>query len=303
MRNWHTRSKIRKLDVFLKFGLQFGNEDGHVAIECKRVDPNDNKLNGRYVTDGVERFATGWYAKHRRRAFMLGYVLALPVDCAIARINARIQGEYGEDAVPKKQPSHQRSLAIFKDAIGLGAIAAHLAMALTTTFRPAHDTTTVHAVGYAVPRLEAGLDWRSRRNLGSRAGSEERVRGGPGGERRMRIHRSRARARPSGWCASRTRGPAPRFTLESHRPPRLGGICRRRGWYVPHGTVRGIRSGRTGGAGHVDSEYHAVGSESVAETVRVQGCTDVELISLEGWVVRQVVLIRGAPGFRAVEGV
>ena len=57
------------------------------------------------------------------------------------------------------------------------------------------------------------------------------------------------------------------------------------------------------GAGHVDSEYHAVGSESVAETARVQGCTDVELISLEGWVVRQVVLIRGAPGFRAVEGV
>ena len=118
------RSKIRKLDVFLKFGLQFGNEDGHVAIERKRVDPNDNKLNGRYVTDGVERFATGWYAKHHRRAFMLGYVLALPVDCVIAHIDAAIQCEYAAvqggydlDAALKKQSPHQHSLAIFENAI------------------------------------------------------------------------------------------------------------------------------------------------------------------------------------------
>ena len=48
---------------------------------------------------------------------MLGYVLALPVDCAIARIDAAIQGEYDLDAALKEQPPHQHSLAIFENAI------------------------------------------------------------------------------------------------------------------------------------------------------------------------------------------
>lgn len=108
---------LRRPDIFLKFIHQFGNEDAHVAIESKRVDPNDKKLNGRYVTDGVDRFATGKYAMHHRWAFMLGYVLELPVGRAIAHIDAGIQGKYGLDAALKKLSPHRHSLAIFENAI------------------------------------------------------------------------------------------------------------------------------------------------------------------------------------------
>lgn len=86
-------------------------------IECKRVDPSDKKLNGRFVTDGVDRFATGKYAKHHRRAFMLGYVLALPVDRVVAHIDAGLQGKYGLDAALKKLSPHRHALAIFENAI------------------------------------------------------------------------------------------------------------------------------------------------------------------------------------------
>lgn len=111
------KAKIRKPDIVLKFFRHFGNEDAYVAIECKRVDPNDNTLNRRYVTKGVDRFATGKYAKHHRWAFMLGYMLALPADRVIAHIDAGIQKKYGLDAALKKHPSHQHSLAIFENAM------------------------------------------------------------------------------------------------------------------------------------------------------------------------------------------
>lgn len=108
---------LRRPDMFLKFIHQFGNEDAYVVIEGKRVAPNDNTLNGRYVTDGVDRFATGTYAKHHRRGFMLGYVLTLPVDRVIAHIDAGIQGRYGLDAALKKLSPHRHSLAIFENTI------------------------------------------------------------------------------------------------------------------------------------------------------------------------------------------
>ena len=49
------------------------------------------------------------------------------------------------------------------------------------------------------------------------------------------------------------------------------------------------------------SEDHAADIESVAGVATVLGCSDDERIGLESCVVRQVVLIRGAPGFRAEE--
>lgn len=54
----------------------------------------------------------------------------------------------------------------------LGAIVVHLAMSLSTTLRPAHDTTTGLAVRDAVPRLETGSDRRPPRILDPMNGSE-----------------------------------------------------------------------------------------------------------------------------------
>ena len=110
-------SVLRKPDIFLKFIHQFGNEDEYVAIECKRVKANDTTLNGRYVAEGVDRFATGKYAKHHRWAFMLGYVLALPVEGVILYIDNRLRERYGPSAVLTKHPPRQHSLAICENAL------------------------------------------------------------------------------------------------------------------------------------------------------------------------------------------
>ena len=50
-----------------------------MAIECKRVKAGDSSLNAKYVSEGVDCFATGQYATGHARGFMLGYVLACPV--------------------------------------------------------------------------------------------------------------------------------------------------------------------------------------------------------------------------------
>ena len=110
-------SALGKPDIFLKFIHQFGNEDEYVVIECKRVKANDTALNGRYVTEGVDRFVTGKYAKHHRWAFMLGYVLALPVEGVISYIDNRIIERYGPSAALTKHPPCQHSLAICENAL------------------------------------------------------------------------------------------------------------------------------------------------------------------------------------------
>ena len=118
-------SALVKPDIFLKFIHQFGNEDEYVAIECKLVKATDTSLNGRYVTDGVDRFATGKYAKHHQRAFMLGYVLALPVESVIAYIDTRIRERYGSGAALQRHAPRQHSLAVCENAliqVGTGQI-------------------------------------------------------------------------------------------------------------------------------------------------------------------------------------
>jgi hypothetical protein len=71
---------LGRIDITLQFLRQFGDEDDYVAIECKRVGAGLNALNARYVSEGVHRFVTGQYSAGHAWAFMLGYVLALPVD-------------------------------------------------------------------------------------------------------------------------------------------------------------------------------------------------------------------------------
>ena len=74
--------------------------------------PGDAKLNGKYVSLGVDRFVTGKYAAGHEWGFMLGYVLALPVQNVIDFIDSRMRQVYGKPAALQPEPVHPQSLAI-----------------------------------------------------------------------------------------------------------------------------------------------------------------------------------------------
>ena len=103
---------LGRVDITFRFRHQFGDENAYVAVECKRVAAGDNGLNGRYVSDGVSRFASGQYSKGHAWAFMLAYVIALPASDVVDFINAKISEAYGVGA--EMQPAGHRpcSLAI-----------------------------------------------------------------------------------------------------------------------------------------------------------------------------------------------
>ncbi len=86
---------LGRIDISLKFLEHFGYEDAYVAVECKRVGAGLSQLNKRYVTEGVARFVSGQYAARHPQAFMMGYVLALPVEKPIESIDRRLRKLYG----------------------------------------------------------------------------------------------------------------------------------------------------------------------------------------------------------------
>lgn len=91
-------SILGRIDITLKFMHQFGIEDAYVAVECKRLSADKSDLSTRYVKEGMARFASGQYAKGHQWGFMLGYVLALPIDAILAAINKRAQRDFGDNA-------------------------------------------------------------------------------------------------------------------------------------------------------------------------------------------------------------
>jgi hypothetical protein len=108
---------LGRIDITLKFLHQFGNEDAYVAIECKRVGASLSDLNAKYVSNGVNRFVTGQYGSEHEWGFMLGYVLALPVQDVIGTIDSRLQKVYGAAAKLTPEAAHALSLAIFEGAL------------------------------------------------------------------------------------------------------------------------------------------------------------------------------------------
>ena len=106
-----------RIDIFLKFLQQFGDEDSYVAVECKRVRPHDATLNAKYVSQGVHRFVTGQYADGHEWGFMLGYMLALPVSPVIAYIDLKTRKNYGKSAALRMAPVHQQSLAVLVNTL------------------------------------------------------------------------------------------------------------------------------------------------------------------------------------------
>ena len=110
-------SILGRIDITLKFLHQFGDEDAYVAVECKRVGSGLSTLNASYVSNGVDRFVTGQYAAGHEWGFMLGYVLALPVDTVVQTIDDHLKKSYGKLAKLAPEAAHALSLAILEGAL------------------------------------------------------------------------------------------------------------------------------------------------------------------------------------------
>lgn len=108
---------LGRIDITLQFLHQFGDEDAYVAVECKRVHAGDASLNGSYVTNGVERFASGQYAAGHDWGFMLGYVMALPASAIVDAVDARIRKVYGESAGLAAEAANALALAVLEGAL------------------------------------------------------------------------------------------------------------------------------------------------------------------------------------------
>lgn len=103
---------LGRIDIIFQFFHQFGDEDAYLGVECKRVSPGETSLNGRYVTQGVARFAIGRYAAGHHWGMMLGYVLKLPAADLITRIDRSIRERYGEAAKLEDVASHPHALSL-----------------------------------------------------------------------------------------------------------------------------------------------------------------------------------------------
>ncbi len=97
------------------------DEDAFVAVECKRVEPGNSALSAGYVAEGINRFASGKYAAGHCWGFMLGYVLALPVDTIVAAIDQRVQKAYGSDAALAPIAAHPLALGVFENVVAQSA--------------------------------------------------------------------------------------------------------------------------------------------------------------------------------------
>jgi hypothetical protein len=63
-------------DIIALFA-EFGANEPHAIIECKRLDPPENpkNLRGEYVRSGIDRFISGVYGATHDLDFMAAYVL------------------------------------------------------------------------------------------------------------------------------------------------------------------------------------------------------------------------------------
>jgi hypothetical protein len=79
----------RAPDAILLFA-EFGSNEPHAIIECKRVDPTETSrsLRGEYVREGIDRFVTAAYGRDHDLGFMVGYLLQSDGAAAASDINA-----------------------------------------------------------------------------------------------------------------------------------------------------------------------------------------------------------------------
>lgn len=117
---------LGRIDIILRFLHQFGDEDAYLGVECKRVGYGEATLNQRYVTQGVNRFATGQYGSGHHWGMMLGYVLRLPTTALVKGIDARIRGTYGETSKLVDLDAHIDALSMHSGDLVQDAATGHI---------------------------------------------------------------------------------------------------------------------------------------------------------------------------------
>lgn len=107
-------SLLGRIDISLKFRRQFGDEDDYVGVECKRVGAGAtySSLNGNYVVEGVDRFVVEKYGAGHTWGFMLGFVLAVPIQKLLATIDKKLEKTYGEFSKFRDAVQHPAALAV-----------------------------------------------------------------------------------------------------------------------------------------------------------------------------------------------
>ena len=82
----------REPDIIMLF-MEFGTNEPHAIIECKRVDPlqSSRALRGEYIRSGVDRFTSGSYGAGHDLDFMVGYLLRGNGADAVADINSHLE--------------------------------------------------------------------------------------------------------------------------------------------------------------------------------------------------------------------
>jgi hypothetical protein len=133
---------LGRIDIILRFLHQFGDEEAYLGVECKRVGCGEATLNQRYVTQGVERFASGQYGAGHHWGMMLGYMLRLPSAGVVQAIDARMRATYGESAGLVDLDAHPTALSMHAGELAQ-ASAGHI-IRLTHVFV---DATPAASVG------------------------------------------------------------------------------------------------------------------------------------------------------------
>ena len=90
--NAHMDADEGEPDVAVFFS-EFGSNEPHAVIECKRLDPSEypKQLRSRYVRCGIDRFIRGLYGRGHELDFMIGYVLRADEVGAMQDVNAYLQ--------------------------------------------------------------------------------------------------------------------------------------------------------------------------------------------------------------------
>lgn len=82
---------------------------GHALIECKRIAGNRASLCRLYVVEGMDRFASGKYARNHAIAFMVGYVIAGTCVAAADGVNGYLQRQARPEDRLEQIPSPDKS--------------------------------------------------------------------------------------------------------------------------------------------------------------------------------------------------
>lgn len=75
-----------RIDVTVSW--DFLTDDAYFSIECKRLAPDD--LARRYVTEGMIRFARGYYGAKARTGGMVGYIISGSPPAVLRRVNKHV---------------------------------------------------------------------------------------------------------------------------------------------------------------------------------------------------------------------